>query len=218
MDPVTSKSSSRGSAAAKIPAKAGYHHGSLRSALIDAAVALLDEHGPNGFTLVQAARLAGVSVAAPYRHFESKEALLAAVAEQGFQQLRTTLETVRAEDHNDPLDRLIALGVSYVEFGRTHPQVFKLMFSVRDRLSTSEAGRAALATLAAVLAEIDETGGLTTDLSTATRATWASAHGLAILHIDGMATFAHDDPEMIDTTLRTLLHGIAQPPRQRRRR
>jgi AcrR family transcriptional regulator len=78
---------------------ATYHHGDLRRALVDAALALVQERGAEGFTLREAARRVGVSQTAPYRHFETKEALLAAVAEEGFTTLLGILKGLpEAED------------------------------------------------------------------------------------------------------------------------
>src|SRR5262249_35655052 len=87
-----------------------YHHGDLRRALVDSATALLDEHGPLGVTLRGAARAAGVSQAAPYRHFAGKEALLAAVAEAAFHDLRhACAEAARRAGRSGGLRRLEAV-------------------------------------------------------------------------------------------------------------
>lgn len=105
-----------------------YHHGNLRNALIDAAVALVDLHGPQALTLREAARRAGVSQTAPYRHFADRDALVAAVAADGFLML--------LEDLGDGLsatslkaERLGALTEAYVRFARDNPGRFALMFS-----------------------------------------------------------------------------------------
>ena len=79
----------------------GYHHGDLKRALTHAALSLVAERGPKGFTLTEAARRAGVSAAAPYRHFSDKASLLATVAEQGFLELHTAL-TAASEAATDP--------------------------------------------------------------------------------------------------------------------
>ena len=86
-----------------------YHHGDLRRALVAAATVLLDEHGALGVTLRGAARAAGVSQAAPYRHFASKEALLAAVAEAAFHDLRAACAAAASTGRSDPVRRLGAV-------------------------------------------------------------------------------------------------------------
>ena len=98
-----------------------YHHGNLRQALVEAARALIEEKGPLGFTLAEAARAAGVSPAAPYRHFRNREDLVAEVARQGFLIFAEQLE--RAFDHGrpSPLSAFFATGRAYLGFARGHP-------------------------------------------------------------------------------------------------
>src|SRR5882757_8124084 len=95
--------------------RATYHHGDLKRALTDAALALVAEKGPKGFTLSEAARRAGVSLAAPYRHFADKADLLASVAEQGFLELHRALG-VATDGVSDPRERLVAMGSGYVRW------------------------------------------------------------------------------------------------------
>ena len=104
-----------------------YHHGDLKRALTDAALGLVAEKGPKGFTLTEAARRAGVSAAAPYRHFADKAQLLAAVAEQGFIQLHEALTAV-GDNVFDPKDRVMALGQEYVRWAVAHPDYYQVMF------------------------------------------------------------------------------------------
>lgn len=106
-----------------------YHHGNLRAALVEAAVALVGELGPKGFTLREVARRAGVSHNAPYRHFASRDELLQAVAEEGFQRLKETMEMAV---HRGPTaqDRLQLAGCGYVEFALRWPNHFAVMFDL----------------------------------------------------------------------------------------
>src|SRR5271154_2770181 len=104
-----------------------YHHGDLKRALTDAALALVREKGPKGFSLSEAARRAGVSVAAPYRHFADKAELLAAVAEEGFIQLHEALSAAGAAAPN-PKNRVIQLGRAYVGWAVAHPDYYQSMF------------------------------------------------------------------------------------------
>lgn len=106
----------------------GYHHGNLREALIEAALKLINEHGSDGLTLSEAARMAGVSPAAPYRHFKDRNSLLAAVAEQGFTTFADALEKSWAGRGGDPMRALLDLGNAYLNFARTAPAHYTAMF------------------------------------------------------------------------------------------
>jgi AcrR family transcriptional regulator len=107
---------------------APYHHGDLRRALVDAALALVRERGAEGFTLREAARRVGVSQTAPYRHFETKEALLAAVAEEGFSSLHRHLAALPSSADPDPRLRLRGQGFAAFRFYLDDPARFRVMF------------------------------------------------------------------------------------------
>jgi AcrR family transcriptional regulator len=104
-----------------------YHHGDLKRALTEAALALVKEKGPKGFTLREVARRAGVSTAAPYRHFTDKAQLLAAVATLGFVQLHETLRATAAETA-DLTQQVLDMGRAYVRWAVTHPDYYQVMF------------------------------------------------------------------------------------------
>lgn len=104
-----------------------YHHGNLRQSLVDAALTLIASHGPETFTLRQAARAAGVSPAAPYRHFVDKTELLAAVASQGFERIAAAIEHELADAGDDVLTRLQAEGWAYMDFALANPALFRAM-------------------------------------------------------------------------------------------
>ena len=108
--------------------KRGYHHGDLRRALVKAAVALLREKDVASLSLREVARRAGVTGGAPYHHFRDKNALLAAVALEGYRALHAEVARalIRAGEH--ALDRLRALGETYVRFGVGHPSHYRVMF------------------------------------------------------------------------------------------
>ena len=109
----------------------GYHHGNLREALVEAALTLIAEKGPAGFTIAEAARLAGVSPAAPYRHFRDAEALVAEVALRGFEQFAADL-TVAWNDGRPLLARAFeAVGRAYLAFARGQPAYYAAMFEAR---------------------------------------------------------------------------------------
>ncbi len=109
---------------------APYHHGNLRQALVDAAVAAEAELGIGGLTLREVARRVGVSHAAAYRHFESRDALVRAVADQGFARLNEVLAAVPVE-HWQPLARFHVLASEYVRFALRERSHFRLMFALR---------------------------------------------------------------------------------------
>ncbi|WP_165367749.1 TetR/AcrR family transcriptional regulator [Phytoactinopolyspora endophytica] len=205
---MTSQLSPRTGGGRRVQARAGYHHGNLRAALVQAAIGLVREKGPYDFNLAEAARRVGVSVAAPYRHFEDREALLAEVAQWGFEQLRAALEAV-PRDTDDPVDGLVALGLAYIEFAEADPKVFQLMFSLDERVSTSEAGRGALGVLRGALERAVESGRVGVDVETAMRVTWGLAHGVATLKIGDMGTFRSDTPQDVAATLRAAFAGLS---------
>ena len=105
-----------------------YHHGNLREALIQAALELIGEKGHAGFTFADAARLAGVSPAAPYRHFRDRDALMADVARLGFEQFEIALSRAWNGGAPDPLSALARLGRAYLSFARTEPAYYSSMF------------------------------------------------------------------------------------------
>ncbi|MGY6633802.1 MAG: TetR/AcrR family transcriptional regulator [Alkalilacustris sp.] len=108
--------------------KRGYHHGNLRAALIEATLVLIAEAGPQGFTLAEAAKRAGVSAAAPYRHFSGREDLLAAVALEGFALFADLLEHAWDDGRPTPLRALEAVGRAYLAFARRYPGHYMAMF------------------------------------------------------------------------------------------
>ncbi len=106
----------------------GYHHGNLREALIATALSLISEKGPAGFTIAEAARAAGVSPAAPYRHFKDRDALLADIAERGFEAFAAALSAAWQEGRPTPREAFQRLGRAYLAFAREEPALFAAMF------------------------------------------------------------------------------------------
>jgi AcrR family transcriptional regulator len=109
-------------------ARHGYHHGNLREALIAAARRLIAEHGPQGFTLNEASRTAGVSPSAPYRHFRDRNALIEATAEEGFNLFRQRLLAATAGVVS-PYEALHRMGAAYYAFALDEPGFYQAMFS-----------------------------------------------------------------------------------------
>jgi AcrR family transcriptional regulator len=123
--------------------RAGYHHGNLRQALIEAALALIPESGPLGFTFAEAARQAGVSPAAPYRHFRDRDHLLADIAQQGFDRFAEALTAAWDGGVPDPMTALGNIGKAYLTFARTQPGYYAAMFEAGIPLDATPELRAA---------------------------------------------------------------------------
>lgn len=169
----------------------GYHHGELRAALVTAAIDLIAEHGVPGLSLRECARRAGVSHAAPYRHFADKAALLWAIAEDGFAALGAA--GLRAMDGlSDPDARLDAYGAAYVRFAFEHPVQHRVMFTSAIE---PPAGRVTPSDDAFVLLERSASlAAPDADPSLAALARWALPHGLSMLILDGRVP-----PEIVPT-------------------
>jgi AcrR family transcriptional regulator len=106
----------------------GYHHGNLKEALVRAALELIAEKGPAGFTFADAARWAGVSPAAPYRHYRDRDALLADVARRGFETFAAALEHAWGEGKPDVLTAFDRLGRAYLQFANAEASFYSAMF------------------------------------------------------------------------------------------
>lgn len=165
----------------------GYHHGNLREALIDAALSLIGEKGPGGFSFAEAARAAGVSPAAPYRHFRDKDALMADVAQRGFESLTDRLEAAWNDGRPDPLRAFDAMGRAYLDFARDEPAYYVAMFESQlapaDYPEMKRAGdaafevlRRAAETAVATMPEERRPPALMVALHV-----WSMAHGIASL-------------------------------------
>ena len=202
---------------------APYHHGDLRRALVNAALALVTEEQDWGFSLREVARRAGVSHNAPYKHFADKRDLLAAIAAAGFEALRARLVAAVAETRSADA-ALVAIGVAYVRFGVENPAHYRLMFG--PTLTAVEGGLPVLVVGAAagaksVLQEAvlrgAEAGCFTAspdsqaELDVAALSAWSLVHGLAMLAIDGLAgsgassSLSH---AVVEKVARALLNGL----------
>lgn len=167
-----------------------YHHGDLRNALIGATLELIPQTGVRELSLREVARRAGVSHGAAYRHFQDKESLLAAVAEQGFNGLALALRAAVQSSAGDPITQLQAAGVAYVEFGIRHPEHLRVMFGgavadFEEHSALKLAAASAHDELRAVVAGIVRG---TTSPAVAEEvvgaAAWSIVHGLTVLLAD----------------------------------
>jgi AcrR family transcriptional regulator len=165
----------------------GYHHGNLREALINAALELIARKGTAGFTFAEAARFAGVSPAAPYRHFRDRDELMANVALRGFEQFEAALSRAWDSGRPDMFAALDRLGKAYLEFARGEPAFYSAMFEagvpVRANpplLDASERAFAVLRGAADAICAAMPPSGRPPALMVALHI-WAIAHGVASL-------------------------------------
>lgn len=198
----------------------GYHHGNLKEALIRAALELIAQKGPAGFTFAEAARWAGVSPAAPYRHFRDRDELLANVALRGFAQFEAVLAGAWNDGRPDPLAALDRLGRAYLDFARNEPAYYSAMFEAGVPPTTSaelrDAGERAFAVLrqaAEVLCGLMPPQGRPPALMVALHI-WAMAHGIASLFGRGDAarrTLPMTPEELLEANVLIYLHGLGLP-------
>ncbi len=163
-----------------------YHHGDLRAALLTSARLLLGEKGPEALSLRDVARRLGVSHNAPYKHFASRDALLADLAAEGFRELAA--RNAAAAGAATPDRAMAERGVAYVAYALDNPSVFRLMFSpMLDKAAfpaLREASQASFAALGATTAAVAGTTPPAAAPSSPLLA-WAMVHGLASLLLDG---------------------------------
>jgi AcrR family transcriptional regulator len=171
------------------PERRGYHHGNLREALVEAALDLIAGKGASGFTVAEAARLAGVSPAAPYRHFRDAEALLAEVALRGFERLEAALLQAWNGGRPTAVDAFRALGRAYLMFARDQPAYYAAMFEARVATESYPGLQAASDRAFAVLRQAADQ--ICASLPPGRRPpalmmalhVWALAHGIASLFV-----------------------------------
>ncbi|MEB3292420.1 MAG: TetR/AcrR family transcriptional regulator [Synechococcales bacterium] len=200
-------------------AKEPYHHGDLRQHLIEATIALILEEGVSQLSLRQVAKRVGVSHNAPYRHFVDKDALLAAVAAQGFQALQMAMETASQPLPIGSAQRLTAIGVAYVQFAIAQPAYYRLMFGdyrcdVSQNSALGEASQQAFNVLMTTIQEGQAAGVFrgekAIDLA---RVAWSMVHGQAMLALNQKLQI--QPGEELEAFLRfssaMLIHGLANP-------
>jgi AcrR family transcriptional regulator len=172
-----------------------YHHGDLRNALVVAGLEVLSEQGAEALNLREVARKAGVSHAAPYRHFADKDALIAAIATDGFRKLEAQLRKSSDSRKRATASRLVALGQAYVQFALSHVDHFRVMFTLRrERDAYPElhiASKACFNVLVSTVAEGQAKGDLHEgDPVLLSEIMWSSLHGMAMLLSNGQITLS----------------------------
>ena len=165
----------------------GYHHGNLKAALVEAALALIGAKGPSGFTFAEAARAAGVSPAAPYRHFRDREALVAEVAQQGYGLFEKALAEAWQGGRPEPVGALHRVGGAFLHFARTQPAFYTAMFESGLNVGSEPALHAAAERAFDVLRDAVAAVAATLPASSRPPVTmmalhlWSQAHGIASL-------------------------------------
>lgn len=198
----------------------GYHHGNLKEALLRAALELIAEKGPAGFTFAEAARWAGVSPAAPYRHFRDRDELLASVALRGFQRFEVALARAWDDGRPDAFAALDRLGKAYLEFARVEPAYYSAMFEAGIPLAISpelrEAGDRAFAVLRGAAEKLCAQMPAQRRPPTLMVALhiWAMSHGIASLFGRGDAArrrLPMSAEELLEAGVRIYLRGLGVP-------
>ncbi len=166
-----------------------YRHGNLREAILLASLEAIEKNGVDSLSIREIAKTAGVTHQAPYRHFKDKEALLAALAQDGFEKLYQEMSK-SVKDINQPIEKIIALGVSYLSWAAAHPAHFRLMFSqnipefeIYEGLQL--AANSILNLVLQVTKENQDEKVIRNDESRSlARQFWATVHGVTLLFID----------------------------------
>ncbi|MBV1701207.1 MAG: TetR/AcrR family transcriptional regulator [Hyphomicrobiales bacterium] len=159
-----------------------YHHGNLKEALVEAARAIVAERGPEGLTLTEAAKLAGVTSAAPYRHFSDRQALLSELGRRGFLQFGAALRQAFGTGTPDPASAMRRMGTAYLQFARTEPGLYRAMFSNLSGGAEIAEGQDAFNSLvAATQAVLASFPGNRVNSEQLALKIWALSHGIALL-------------------------------------
>ncbi|HEX5229675.1 MAG TPA: TetR/AcrR family transcriptional regulator [Bryobacteraceae bacterium] len=204
-------------------AKRPYHHANLKQSLLDAAIALIGETGPQGFTLREVARRAGVSHNAPYRHFRDRDDLLAEVAAQGFHRLTESMTAAMAKGKTASA-RLRLAGRGYVAFALDWPRHMLVMFDTptpaEQRPEHAEAAQRSFQTLLDAIQAAQQEGTLPQgDPQRLAIVAWSGVHGLAKLAIGARIPFtAKQTLDFADYLALVLERGMASIASDARRR
>ncbi|MFA7306956.1 MAG: TetR/AcrR family transcriptional regulator [Hyphomicrobium sp.] len=203
-------------------ARRGYHHGNLREALMKAALELIAAKGPAGFTFAEAARAAGVSPAAPYRHYRDRDSLMADVARRAFEQFEAKLSQAWAKGTPDPFKAFERVGHAYLGFARAEPAQYSAMFesglSFQAFPDLHVAGDRAFNVLrdacSALIATMPE--GKRPPVMMMALHIWAEAHGIASLFARGdeaRRPIPMSPEDLLDAAVLIYLDGLGARPK-----
>lgn len=201
----------------------GYHHGNLKEALIQAALDLIAQKGPAGFTFAEAARSAGVSPAAPYRHFRDRDELLASIAQQGFELFEKQLSTAWDDGRPDTFTAFSRVGKAYLAFAREHPAYYSAMFEsgvpVQDNPALLMASERAFAIIRAAAERLVALAPPNVPRPPAMMMAlhiWSLSHGIASLFGRGDATsrkLPMSAEDLLEAGVLVYLKGLGFSPR-----
>ncbi len=204
-------------------AKRGYHHGDLRRALIEAALKLIEEKGPQGFTLSEAAKEAGVTPAAVYRHFAGREDLIAEIARQGYEIFADLMEHAYAGGRPSALAAFEATGRAYLAFARKFPGHYVAMFesgvSINANPDLARAARRASGVLEKAAVALSEhlPPGRRPPASMFSAHIWALSHGVVELFARGAPGRKSPFPpeDLLESGIGIYLRGLGLIPPER---
>ncbi|HMO09475.1 MAG TPA: TetR/AcrR family transcriptional regulator [Paracoccaceae bacterium] len=203
--------------------KRGYHHGNLRQALVEATVALIEEKGPQGFTLSEAAKAADVTPAAVYRHFAGREDLLAEVARQGYEVFAALMEYAYDEGRPTALAAFEATGRAYLAFARKYPGHYQAMFEAglneQDHPELMPAAARARGVLEKAAARLSDhmPPGRRPPASMFSAHVWALSHGVVELFARGRpgARSPYAPEDLLEAGIGIYLRGLGLLPPDR---
>ncbi len=201
-------------------ARRGYHHGNLKQALVEATLDLIQAKGPQGFTMAEAAKTAGVSAAAPYRHFSGKEAMIAEAARQGFEIFADLMQFAYQKGAPSALASFEATGRAYLAFARKHPGHYIAMFESGLRINADPAlalaSERAMSTLTRATEELIAhlPAGRRPPATMVSQHIWAMSHGVVELFARGepgaRAPYAPED--LLESGIGVYLRGLGILP------
>ncbi|MCA8870174.1 MAG: TetR/AcrR family transcriptional regulator [Rhodobacteraceae bacterium] len=197
-----------------------YHHGNLKQALVEATLELIEEKGPQGFTMAEAAKAAGVSPAAPYRHFTGKEDMIAEAAKQGFEMFGDLMEYAKTRGDPSPLAAFEATGRAYLAFARKHPGYYIAMFESGLRINADPALAAASSRAMSVLTRATEElvahlpASIRPPSTMVSQHIWAMSHGVVELFARGEpgARAPYTPEDLLETGIGIYLRGLGILP------
>ena len=202
-------------------AERGYHHGNLKEALQRAALDLIAKKGPAGFTFADAARLAGVSPAAPYRHFRDRDELLSSIAERGFEQFEQALAAAWDDGRPDTVSAFERVGKAYLAFARGEPAFYSAMFESGlavdlnpALLAASERAFAVIRAAAERLAALAPAGTPRPPALMMALHIWSMSHGVASLFARGDAArrkLPMSAEDLLEAEVLIYLRGLGFP-------
>lgn len=197
-------------------AKEGYHHGNLTDALVAAVRTLMERDGRAHISISEACKIAGVSTAAPYRHFRDKQHILEAVSASGFEELGARMREAKAAGGPDKAQRIVAIGKAYVAFAVANPELFRLLFGSNPDVKLNEdvdsCGQRCFGVLIETVAEYLGESATQDNIHGLALPLWTFVHGASSLEIDGDYKVAKAEVDVDQLVRDATLALLAQHP------